>query len=41
VRQFDRPALDFDRPATMATAFAVTAPWLVINRKPHWSVAPV
>ena len=38
VRQFDRPALDFDRPASIAAAFAETAPWLVINAAAYTAV---
>jgi dTDP-4-dehydrorhamnose reductase len=38
VRQFDRPTLDFDRPATIAAAFAATAPWLVINAAAYTAV---
>jgi dTDP-4-dehydrorhamnose reductase len=38
VRQFDRPALDFDRPASIAAAFAESAPWLVINAAAYTAV---
>jgi dTDP-4-dehydrorhamnose reductase len=38
VRQFDRPVLDFDRPASIATVFAATAPWLVINAAAYTAV---
>ena len=38
VRQFDRPALDFDRPDSVAAAFAETAPWLVINAAAYTAV---
>jgi dTDP-4-dehydrorhamnose reductase len=38
VRQVDRPALDFDRPASIAAAFAETAPWLVINAAAYTAV---
>jgi dTDP-4-dehydrorhamnose reductase len=38
VRQFDRPALDFDRPASIAAVFAETAPWLVINAAAYTAV---
>ena len=38
VRQFDRPALDFDRPASISAAFAETAPCLVINAAAYTAV---
>jgi dTDP-4-dehydrorhamnose reductase len=38
VRQFDRPTLDFDRPDSVAAAFAETAPWLVINAAAYTAV---
>jgi dTDP-4-dehydrorhamnose reductase len=38
VRQFDRPVLDFDRPASIAAVFAETAPWLVINAAAYTAV---
>jgi dTDP-4-dehydrorhamnose reductase len=38
VQQFDRPALDFDQPASIAAAFAETAPWLVINAAAYTAV---
>ena len=38
VRQYDRLALDFDRPASIVAAFAETAPWLVINAAAYTAV---
>jgi dTDP-4-dehydrorhamnose reductase len=38
VRQFDRSALDFDRPDSVAAAFADTTPWLVINAAAYTAV---
>jgi dTDP-4-dehydrorhamnose reductase len=38
VRQVERPALDFDRPASIAAVFAETAPWLVINAAAYTAV---
>jgi dTDP-4-dehydrorhamnose reductase len=38
VRQFDRPVLDFDRPASIAAVFAESTPWLVINAAAYTAV---
>jgi dTDP-4-dehydrorhamnose reductase len=38
VRQFDRPVLDFDRPASIAAVFAATSPWLVVNAAAYTAV---
>ena len=38
VRQVERPALDFDRPASIAAVFAETRPWLVINAAAYTAV---
>jgi dTDP-4-dehydrorhamnose reductase len=38
VRQVDRPVLDFDRPASVSSVFAETAPWLVINAAAYTAV---
>jgi dTDP-4-dehydrorhamnose reductase len=38
VRRIGRPALDFDRPASIAEVFADTAPWLVVNAAAYTAV---
>jgi dTDP-4-dehydrorhamnose reductase len=38
VRSVGRPALDFDRPASIADVFAETAPWLVVNAAAYTAV---
>src|SRR3954471_22279890 len=38
VSRVGRPALDFDRPASIAAVFSETAPWLVINAAAYTAV---
>jgi dTDP-4-dehydrorhamnose reductase len=38
VRRVGRPDFDFDRPASLATVFRETAPWLVINAAAYTAV---
>src|SRR3954449_11286810 len=37
-RRVGRPALDFDRPTSIADVFAETAPWLVVNAAAYTAV---
>jgi dTDP-4-dehydrorhamnose reductase len=38
ISRVGRPALDFDRPASLAEVFAETAPWLVVNAAAYTAV---